>query len=217
MKQKIIVIGAGIAGLSAGVYAQKCGFDVTILESHSIPGGICTSWKRKGYTFEGGMHWLAGSSPKQPIHKLWRHIGALNDSVKISYSEPFMEYNYKGKPIHFYRDIDNTERELLELSPTDKKAIKELCNSVRKFKNLFQPINDIKGVKVTKKNPKSLSALLSMLPVISVMGKYSKMSVAEFATRFKHEGIREMFGAMPECDEQGIACGFCPATSTILG
>ena len=49
MKKKVIVIGAGVAGLSSGIYAQKCGFDVTILESHSIAGGNCTSWKRKGY------------------------------------------------------------------------------------------------------------------------------------------------------------------------
>jgi len=39
MKKKVMVIGGGIAGLSAGVYAQKCGFDVTILESHGIAGG----------------------------------------------------------------------------------------------------------------------------------------------------------------------------------
>ena len=43
MTNKIVVIGGGIAGLSAGVYARKCGFDVTILESHSIAGGNCTS------------------------------------------------------------------------------------------------------------------------------------------------------------------------------
>ena len=66
MSKKVVVVGAGVAGLSAGVYAQKCGFDVTILESHNLPGGICTSWNRKGYLLEGGMHWLAGSSPSQP-------------------------------------------------------------------------------------------------------------------------------------------------------
>jgi len=77
MKQKVIVIGGGIAGLSAGIYAQRCGFDVAILESHNIAGGNCTSWKRKGYLFEGGMHWLTGSDPGTAINKLWRTVGAL--------------------------------------------------------------------------------------------------------------------------------------------
>lgn len=63
MNAKVIVVGAGIAGLSAGIYAAQSGFDVTIIEKHTIPGGVCTSWRRKGYLFEGAIHWLAGSSP----------------------------------------------------------------------------------------------------------------------------------------------------------
>jgi phytoene dehydrogenase-like protein len=204
MSKKVIIVGGGIAGLSAGVYARKCGFDVTILESHSIAGGICTSWKRKGYLIEGGMHWLAGSSQAQPMNKMWRHIGALDDSVAIISSEPFIEYRHKETPIRIYRDVDATERHLLELSPADTKEIKNFCKNIRKLKKLIEPITDIKGVKVTKKNRMTLSALLSFLPVISVMSKYSKVSVAQYATRFKHEGIREMFSAMPG-NEQGIA------------
>jgi len=204
MKQKVIIIGGGIAGLSAGVYAQKCGFDTTILESHSIGGGICTSWKRQGYLFEGGMHWLGGSDKKQPTNRMWRHIGALDDSVAIHYGEPFVEYNYKGTPIRFYRDVDKTERHLLELAPDDAKEIKKFCGNIRKFKNLVNPISDLKGVKVTKKNPKSLSALLSMLPLIRIMGAYSKVSVVQYAKRFTHDGIREAFSSMPG-NEQGVA------------
>ena len=88
MKQKVVVIGGGVAGLSAGIYAQKCGFDVTILESHFLPGGNCTSWKRGGYLFEGGMHWLTGSNPNEQVNSMWRHVGALTDDVEISYYEP---------------------------------------------------------------------------------------------------------------------------------
>lgn len=69
MSKKVIIIGAGVAGLSAGIYARRSGFDVTILEQHSIPGGMCTSWKRKGYLFEGAMHWLTGSSPKTEVYQ----------------------------------------------------------------------------------------------------------------------------------------------------
>ena len=70
--KKVIIVGAGIAGLAAGIYARRSGFDTTIYESHIIPGGASTSWRRKGYLFEGGMHWLTGASPKFPLNLLWR-------------------------------------------------------------------------------------------------------------------------------------------------
>ena len=68
---KVIIVGGGIAGLSAGIYALQSGFDVTILEMHTITGGNNTSWRRGGYFFEGGMHWLTGSSKDNPIYKVY--------------------------------------------------------------------------------------------------------------------------------------------------
>jgi len=48
--KEIVIIGGGIAGLSAGCYAKMNGYDAHIFEMHNLPGGLCTSWKRKGYT-----------------------------------------------------------------------------------------------------------------------------------------------------------------------
>ncbi|HNR80708.1 MAG TPA: NAD(P)/FAD-dependent oxidoreductase, partial [Mesotoga infera] len=56
--KKIAIIGAGIAGLSAGCYAQMDGFETEIFELHNNPGGLCTSWKRKDYTIDGCIHHL---------------------------------------------------------------------------------------------------------------------------------------------------------------
>ena len=54
MSQKsILIIGAGVGGLSAGCYAAMNGYRTTIVEMHSRPGGVCTSWTRKGYVFDG--------------------------------------------------------------------------------------------------------------------------------------------------------------------
>ena len=213
--KKVIVIGGGIAGLSAGVYAQKCGFDVTILESHSIAGGNCTSWKRKGYLFEGGMHWLTGSSGKEPLNKLWRYVGALDDSVPIHLPEPFSEYDYKGTPIRFYRDVDATEKHLISVSPGDEKEIRKLCKNIRKVQNLSMPVWDIRGVKATKKARPSISLLFSALSAMRVLSAFSKISRDEYINRFSHEGIRDLLrsctdeksGAVPLFFTMGILAG----------
>ena len=63
MAKKVDIIGAGIAGLSAGCYLQMNGYDTEIFELHNKPGGLCTSWKRGDYTIDGCIHWLVGSGP----------------------------------------------------------------------------------------------------------------------------------------------------------
>ena len=65
-KQKLIIVGGGISGLAAGSYALMNDFDAEILEMHSLPGGMCTSWKRKGFVFDYCLHNLSatGSAPK---------------------------------------------------------------------------------------------------------------------------------------------------------
>ena len=192
MKKKVIVIGGGIAGLSAGIYAIRCGFDVTILEGHGIAGGNCTSWKRGDYLFEGGMHWLGGADGKEPINKAWHTVGALDDSVVIHTPEPFMEYHHNGTPVRIYRNVDETERHFLELSPPDEKKIRKLCGDIRKLRGLSVPIFDLRGVKVTKKERMPLASLFSALSALRVMRKYSGSSGKDAVT-FTHEGLRDMF------------------------
>ena len=212
----VVVIGGGIAGLGAGVYARKCGFDVTVLESHSIAGGICTSWKRGGYLFEGGLHWLAGSSENEPLNKLWRYVGALDDSVKISYCEPFIEFDHKGTPVRLYRNVDATQKHLLELSPTDAKEIKKFCENIRKVKNLSMPVGDLPGVKGVKRSQPPLSMLFSFLSAVRMMKAYSKISREQYAKRFSHEGIREMMLALPG-GRQGVPMLFLTMGSLARG
>ena len=131
--KNIVIVGAGIAGLSAGIYARQSGFDVTIYESHTIPGGASTSWRRKGYLFEGGMHWLTGSSPATPLNRLWREVGALDDGVKILHRDPFLTLEWQGRTACLYRDAGRLRQHLRELSPEDAKEIDRLCRDIKRF------------------------------------------------------------------------------------
>lgn len=190
--EKVIIVGGGIAGLSAGIYAKQSGFDVTILEMHTIPGGNSTSWKRGGYLFEGGMHWLTGSGKDQPLYKEWCNLGALADDVPVYNRDPFYTYNYNGQNVCLYRDVNRLEKHFLSISPDDTKEIKALCKNIKMFCRMSMPIMDIKGVKVKEKHAMSLSLLVKMLPVFLRMSSLSKMSSLEYVERFKHPALREM-------------------------
>jgi len=203
MSKHVIVVGGGIAGLSAGVYAKKCGFDVTILESHRIAGGNCTSWRRGDYLFEGGMHWLTGSRKGDPANDLWRHIGALSDSVEIHTREPFYQYDYNGTRISLSRNIELTMWHLMELSPQDVGAIRAMSEAIRRVSKLYMPVRDLRGVKVTKKRRLPISLGFTYLATLRMLRAYQKVSRDAYIAQFKHEGIQEMLRAFTD-EEMGF-------------
>lgn len=55
--KKAIVIGSGFAGLSAASCMAKAGWDVTVIEKHSMPGGRARQLKEAGFTFDMGPSW----------------------------------------------------------------------------------------------------------------------------------------------------------------
>ena len=76
---KIIIIGAGVSGLSAGIYAQMHGHNATIYERHFKAGGNLTGWDRCGYHIDNCIHWLTGTNPVTKLYKTWESLGALGD------------------------------------------------------------------------------------------------------------------------------------------
>lgn len=190
--KKVLVIGAGIAGLSAGIYARRSGFDTEILEMHTVPGGNSTSWRRGGYLFEGGMHWLTGSSQQNPLHRLWTETGALRKDTEIYNRDPFFTYLGIDREICLYRDPDRLERHLLDISPGDIQIIRSLTRDIKKFRKMAMPVMDVKGVKMKRKSAPPLSMMFSMLSVLPRINALGKINCAEYAAKFRHPALRRL-------------------------
>ena len=85
-RKKVMIIGSGLAGMSAGYYLQCNGFDTEIFELHSSSGGLCTSWKRKNYLIDGCIHFLTGTSPKENTYQFWNDLLDMS-SVDFIYQD----------------------------------------------------------------------------------------------------------------------------------
>src|SRR4030043_1101950 len=140
MAKKVDIIGAGIAGLSAGCYLQMNGYDTEIFELHDKPGGLCTSWKRGDYTIDGCIHWLVGSGPNDVFYNLWNELIEMKSIRCVDHEEYIRVEDGDGNFISVYTNIDRLELELLEKAPEDKALIKEFINAVRQFSRLNLPI-----------------------------------------------------------------------------
>jgi len=191
MAKKIIIIGGGIAGLSAGIYAKLNGFDTEIIEMHSITGGQCTAWDRKGYRFDYCLHWLVGTR-KGPFNDIWKETNVLNDNVEIIDHEVHTKiFADDGREFIFYTDLNKWQEYLCKFAPEDTGKIKRMCSDMRKS-SFLQPFSDPPGL---RKLGKTLRSAFSMMPVLILFMKYGRKSCDEYFAklRFSNESLNYFF------------------------
>jgi phytoene desaturase len=184
--KSIIIIGGGLAGLATGVYAQACGYRSRIFEHHTLAGGVCTAWKRKGYTVDGCIHWLMGAQPGTFSHRVYEEVGALkfNRLVPVNYyARAFVERSETG--IEITSDLDRLVRDVRALSPADGPVIEEVVAAARALAH----------VDMVNEPPE----LMGPLDNLRWMWRYRKMmryvmrynlSVGEFCQRIQHPDVR---------------------------
>lgn len=187
---EILIIGGGVAGLSAGIYARLSGHKVTLCEKHTKTGGNLTGWQRGEYHIDNCIHWLTGTNPVTDNYKMWTELGALGD-VEIYQSDSLYTYDGDGMRLTLYKSLDKTEKEMLLLSPKDRREILSLTAAVR----AVQGIDGIAGEHHNIK--KSTLSIATSLPSLL---KYHCMSTGELAMRFHSPVLRGFLTAiMGEC------------------
>jgi phytoene dehydrogenase-like protein len=194
MSKKILIIGGGVAGLSAGIYSRLNGFETEIIEMHSVTGGQCTAWDRKGYRFDYCLHWLVGTR-KGPFNDIWKETGVLNENVEIIDHEIHTRiFGADGKEFILYTNIDRWEEYLCGIAPEDKKKISKMCNDMRKS-SFLNPFNDPPGL---RNFAGSVKAMIQMVPMLILFLKYGKKNCDEYFRKlnFKNEFIRNVFTSM---------------------
>jgi phytoene dehydrogenase-like protein len=132
MTPTLLIIGGGIAGLSVGCYGRMNGFRTRVFEMHSLPGGLCTAWRRKGYLVDGCIHWLCGSGPGMSLHRIWQELGPARDIHYVDH-EALLSLELPEMTFTLYADPDKLEEYLVELGPEDEAVIHELTQAIRDF------------------------------------------------------------------------------------
>ncbi|MBY0563229.1 MAG: NAD(P)/FAD-dependent oxidoreductase [Hyphomonadaceae bacterium] len=205
--RKVVIVGGGIAGLCAGVYAQRCGYQAQILEQHSIPGGLATSWTRGDYTFETCLHWFLGSSPEGVLGVQWREVFDVDKLAFIQAEEYQRIETEDGRSLIIYADVDRMEAEFLRVAPEDAEDIKAFAGAIRQLADF--PMDAMNAAW-----PRRAIAMLRFAPKLPLLQRWSSISAAEFGAGFKHELLRRFFTDSATADMAVLALVFMFAWMT---
>ncbi|MBO3803639.1 MAG: NAD(P)/FAD-dependent oxidoreductase [Candidatus Brockarchaeota archaeon] len=184
-RKSIIVIGAGIAGLSAGCYGQMNGFRTRIFEMHTSPGGLCTSWRRGSYTIDGCLQWLVGTAPSSGLYRIWEELGATRGRRFVNHEEFVRIEGVNGKTFIQYSNLDRLEQHMLEMSPEDESSVRNFINSAREFVRAEAPVEGNENRGATSK------------PTIEkLQEKWGGRAMGEFSLSIKSPALRGIFESL---------------------
>lgn len=195
---KIIIIGGGVSGLSAGIYAQMSGHDATVCEMHSVAGGNLTAWRRGDYEIDNCIHWLTGTNAASPLRKLWEDLGALGDGIEVYRPESLYTCRRGNSEISLVRDLNELKNRMIAISPEDKKEIDSLVSATK----LLQRVCHIGG----DGHDEGVDA--PSLLRIPALHKYYRLTAKELSLRFKHPLLRDFIASFWEDDFGALALVF---------
>ena len=131
--KKVIIIGAGVTGLSAGIHALLKGHEVSIYEKNDICGGCCGGWFRNNYYIDNCMHWLTGTNQHTKTFKLWKKLGAIDETSNLYQGKYFYKSTFENDSIELNCDTEKVRNDMIRLSPEDRKEIDKFINTVNYF------------------------------------------------------------------------------------
>jgi all-trans-retinol 13,14-reductase len=201
-KYDVVVIGAGIGGLTCTAFLAKEGLSVLVTEQHTKPGGCCTSFRRKGFTFDAGINALNGAERGGMLYNILEELG-LRDDIEFIGLAPRTrivgsDYDIPSTP------LEGLAEELKKMFPGEGMSIDTFvqdCKAIiSEMMALMEPAPDLLGftgymglmIKFMLKSPK--------------MRKYGRKSYRQALIEFfKEPKLRAILGSVEDLDPRWAA------------
>ncbi|WP_151191816.1 phytoene desaturase family protein [Desulfotomaculum copahuensis] len=140
----VIVIGAGIGGLTAAARLADRGLKVCVLEKQHQPGGYCTSFVRKGYTFDGGVESISGCGPNGPVTLLLEELGVRQ---RIRFHRHQQRYCTPMGTLDIPDNYISFTNLLVDLAPQEEEGIRTLMAELEAaYHQLYQDVKSTGGI-----------------------------------------------------------------------
>lgn len=177
--KNIIIIGSGFGGLIAGNLLAKKGHKVTILESHSMPGGYTAGFYRNGYYFESGTLSFEASAS---VFKAMKDIGVFEKINFVKQKVRLLSNDLDGSPDNY----NEYKKMIYSGFPNEKEKLDNLFAETDQMVNLIEKIDGpmpslFEGFEMFKV---MVPYILNAYKLIKITNKYCNMTSSEFASKY---------------------------------
>ena len=195
--KKVIVIGAGFAGMSTASFLAQKGWDVTIIEKNNLPGGRARKYSAEGFTFDMGPSWYW---MPDVFEKYFEKFGKkVADYYKLKRLDPSYRVYFEKEAWDLPANYEALRNLLESIEPGAAKALDAFLEEAKyKYEIGVGKIVYKPGISVTELIDIDLIRGVFKLDVFQSMKKH----VAKY---FKHPSIQFLMefpvlflGALPE-------------------
>ena len=134
--KSVIVIGGGIAGLTASSLLAHAGLPVTLLESHHQPGGCAGTFRRGPYTFDVGATQVAGLEPGGIHERIFRHLSMPLPQAELLDPGCVVDLSDGLEPISLWHDKNRWKIETQSQFPNSQ-SFWDLCSDIHRISWAF--------------------------------------------------------------------------------
>lgn len=185
----VVVIGAGLGGLSAACTLAKAGKQVLVLEHHTVPGGYAHEFRRGRCRFEVSLHALDGIAPGGLAYPAAKEL-ELWERVSFQRLDPFYSVQFPEHTIDASADLNVFEQTLIETFPDEKEGIRALLDNMCLVYRSIQRYNQDEALGQTV----SLSDMATRYPLLL---DTMEMSWEEYLSQYiSNPKLQSIFGTL---------------------
>jgi len=128
----VLVVGAGLGGLSAATALARAGLKVLLLERHNVPGGYATSFVRGRFEFEVALHELSGMGKEGEPAGTWHYLERLGvaERVELAFAPDIYRSVLPGLDLRLPVGREAYEATLCQAFPRDADGIRRFLRRV---------------------------------------------------------------------------------------
>ena len=168
----IIIVGSGLGGLVAGAKLAKEGKKVLLIEQHSVVGGCSSTFTRKGFTVDVGLHQIDGIDEYDEKMHYFEELGVYESIEFVKHGDEFYRFVNDRIDVIIPDKVEKAIKVLTEQFPEDEKAINDYFNTLL---SMYKEIHSL---------PKSKFKFFLIMPLFPVLYpsivKWSKKTLGEF-------------------------------------